>query len=424
MKLSVSPTTHPSVSLFSNCGAGDIGYADAGFEFEVMAELDPRRLRVCSLNHPGAVPVRGDLRETWSDVLRWLDDRRQFWTPATVTRGLSLVTACPPCQGMSSARNDLGKADDPDAGSRDARNLLVRVVALVVKETLPEAVVVENVPQFLTRRVRHPDTGEALTAAYLLMRELEEAGYEAYPIVTDLADFGVPQSRRRSFLTFLRRDLAAVEVLRRRGGTPYPRPTHAPDHGGEPISLERALSRMCLPRLDSSSPIEATAEGYGGMHVVPVWSERQRRMVAAISARSGASAWENQACENGCTDVRADPEDVVCPSCRSAPLLRPVIMNENGPRFVKGFRNTSYRRMRADLPASTVTTASGRVGSDVTIHPWEHRVLSARECQSLQTFPSTFKWGNALEAWGVTGVREMIGEAVPPKFTREHGRIL
>lgn len=30
-----------AVSLFSNCGAGDVGYRDAGFRFDVMAELDP-----------------------------------------------------------------------------------------------------------------------------------------------------------------------------------------------------------------------------------------------------------------------------------------------------------------------------------------------------------------------------------------------
>ena len=28
-----------AVSLFSNCGAGDIGFAAAGFEFQVISEL-------------------------------------------------------------------------------------------------------------------------------------------------------------------------------------------------------------------------------------------------------------------------------------------------------------------------------------------------------------------------------------------------
>ncbi len=46
-----------AVSLFSNCGAGGVGYRNAGFRFDVMAELDPKRLDVCLLNHPGAEGV-------------------------------------------------------------------------------------------------------------------------------------------------------------------------------------------------------------------------------------------------------------------------------------------------------------------------------------------------------------------------------
>jgi DNA (cytosine-5)-methyltransferase 1 len=42
----------------------------------------------------------------------------------------------------------------------------------------------------------------------------------------------------------------------------------------------------------------------------------------------------------------------------------------------------------------------------------------------LQTFPPDFKWGTALERWGATNIREMIGEAVPPMFTRQHGLAL
>ncbi len=80
--------------------------------------------------------------------------------------------------------------------------------------------------------------------------------------------------------------------------------------------------------------------------------------------------------------------------------------------------------MAPDQPAATVTTASGHVGSDRTIHPWENRLLSPAECAYLQTFPSDFKWGNAMNNWGHTPVRQMIGEAVPPRFTELHGQVL
>ena len=38
--------------------------------------------------------------------------------------------------------------------------------------------------------------------------------------------------------------------------------------------------------------------------------------------------------------------------------------------------------------------------------------------------PRSFKWGDALEKWGHTNLRAMIGEAVPPLFTFKHGRVL
>src|SRR4051812_29004206 len=101
-----------AVSLFSNCGAGDVGYRRAGFHFDVMAELDPRRLEVCLLNHPGAVGVEGDLRSTWHTVISKYRERAGAQSP-------TLLAACPPCQGMSSARSGRGQESDPDAGIKD-----------------------------------------------------------------------------------------------------------------------------------------------------------------------------------------------------------------------------------------------------------------------------------------------------------------
>ena len=80
--------------------------------------------------------------------------------------------------------------------------------------------------------------------------------------------------------------------------------------------------------------------------------------------------------------------------------------------------------MKANSPASTITTASGHIGSDITIHPWQNRVLSPLECAIIQTFPRNFKWGDTLKKYGITSIREMIGEAVPPLFTEKHGKTL
>ncbi|MDE2955856.1 MAG: DNA cytosine methyltransferase [Bacteroidota bacterium] len=106
-------------------------------------------------------------------------------------------------------------------------------------------------------------------------------------------------------------------------------------------------------------------------------------------------------------------------------MLRPTVQEANGSwRLIRGFRNSSYRRMHPARPAATITTASGQIGSDRTLHPWENRVLSPAECSFLQTIPDTFQWGDSMDKYGHTPVRQMIGEAVPPRFTTLHGQVL
>lgn len=400
-----------AVSLFSNCGAGDVGYKRAGFSFEVMAELDPRRLEVALLNHPGATGVPGDLRETWETVVQEYKKRAGKARPA-------LLCACPPCQGMSSARSGKGRHEDADAGSKDERNLLVTVVANVTKALRPSMLVVENVPAFLTRKVRHPKTQLPVSAANYLI-ECLAADYYVFPMVSDLCAFGVPQSRQRAFLTFLRRDVKGYDKLARLGRAPFPRPTHLNNRA---ITLSDALKSFNLPPLDASRTEVAGYSGSDELHFVPVWEKRLYEMVAAIPPNSGRSAWENDKCIK-CGAAGHPSTSAVCGKCNSV-LPRPVVVEKDGTiRLVKGFA-TSYRRMHPSRPAATITTASGHIGSDYTIHPSENRLLSVRECSLLQTFPLNFKWGKALSKWGHSNIREMIGEAVPPAFTTAHGQVL
>ena len=111
------------------------------------------------------------------------------------------------------------------------------------------------------------------------------------------------------------------------------------------------------------------------------------------------------------------------PSCHTAMKNRPIVIGKKGPRLIKGFKS-SYRRMRSDEPASTVTTNSSHVGSDNKIHPWENRVLSILECADLQTVPRCFDWSSAIDSRRLYLIRNVIGEAFPSYFTYLHGRIL
>ena len=279
----------------------------------------PKRLRVAELNHPGAAAVAGDLRITWPAVVR------EYWKRS---RGEEpwLLSACPPCQGMSSANSHRGRGDDVAAGARDPRNLLVSSIVEVATKLWPRAVVVENVPAFLTRKVPHPESGKATSAASLLVETLEER-YVAFPFLCDLAHYGVPQRRRRAFLTFIRRDIPGLSPLLSQQRAPYPRATHDPAQSGEqPISVGAHLGALGLPRLDAGSRESATSKE--PLHAVPVWSKHHYEMVAAIPPRSGKSAWENDECPS-CGSVEVETTDAACPKCQG-PLLRPVVQEPDG----------------------------------------------------------------------------------------------
>ena len=310
-----------AVSLFSNCGAGDFGFAKAGFRFRVMAELIQSRLDVALGNHKGAVGVGGDLVETWPDVVRaW---KAQQDGPPT------LLAACPPCQGMSTARYDRGYQDDPEAGSREPRNLLVLPIAYAVQALKPTLIVVENVVAFLRRQVRDPDTHEGISAARLLIRKLQSQ-YEVYPFLTDLADYGVPQTRKRAFLTFVRRTSSIATKLREANEAPYPVPPSAPDYGGVHVTLAAALGDLDAAELDAKEPSSA-CDPTNTLHFVPTWSESRYRMVDVMPKGREASAWDNEDCPR-CGTVAVDTESAACPQC-GAPLLRPVVLENGEPRL-------------------------------------------------------------------------------------------
>lgn len=397
-----------AISLFSNCGAGDYGFRKAGFRFNVMAELLPERLEVCGLNHPEAALVPGDLRDTWQTVVNaYLEETRA---------PLTLLAACPPCQGMSSVRAARGSTSDPAAGSKDDRNLLVVVVAEVAKALKPLFVVVENVPDFYNRLVWHPEDKRPITAARLMVETLEK-DYKPFPLIADLSLFGVPQTRKRSFLTFVRRDTEELDILLKNAWLPYPEPIKTP-----PPTVYDWLSKYDLPSLDSKTPEKAKVGGFGDMHFVPVVTEERYRLIASIPPNSGRSAWQNDVCPH-CGAKGHSLETIRCMNCDS-PLPKPVTTESDGSiRLIKGFR-TSYKRMNADKPAATITTATASISCHNTLHPWENRVLSPLECALLQTFDESFQWGDSLKKYGHTNVRAMIGEAVPPLFTHKQGMVL
>lgn len=401
-----------AISLFSNCGAGDLGFKQAGFNFKILSEIEEKRIRVAKLNHPRAITVQGDLTSTWQDVI-------SIYNENFGNEPLRLLTACPPCQGFSSARGLRGNKSDAKSGMFDERNLLMTVIPKVALSLNPSIIIIENVPAFLSRKLINPVDGSDISGAKFLEESLQEY-YVMFPILSDLADFGIPQTRKRSVIVFIsRNEIDILNHLENIRSIPFPIPSHVCGKSN-PISVKEAFIKKEIPSLSCTDETKISRHDFHPLHEVRVLDDLYINIIESIPPDSGRSAWENNLCKN-CNHLN-DKQSVYCEICTSL-LPKPVVLKDSEYRLVSGFE-TSYKRMDSTKPASTVLTASGSISSHNTIHPYENRMLSPYECQLLQTFPDDFKWGDTKEKYSINQIRKMIGEAVPPKFTRLHGRVL
>jgi len=400
-----------AVSLFSGGGLSDAGYLAAGFEVVVQAELDPTRAEIGKSNFPDSEWVIGDVRRTSDQIVKAYK--------AATKRPLSLLVATPPCQGLSSSNPSRGKRATEDARKNAKRNALLLRIIQVAQRLKPRAIVAENVRQILTHEVYW--SGTKRTVVEVLKRELP--GYEFWHMPVDMADYGVAQSRTRAVIVGIRKTEKCVKSLRKAQLAPIPAPTHS--EGGRDnykpwVTVRQWCEARAYPRLDASSKASATSDD--PLHSVP-WYDRERyRLIADIPPHSGRSAYDNKTCPN-CRRKVAASDRAKCLRCGGVLWNRPIVRGRGRPRLIKGFLS-SYRRMRSERPAATITTNSSHIGSDWKIHPYENRVLSARECADLQTVPRWYKWSIALDGGKGYLVRNLIGEALPPYFTYIHGQAL
>ena len=224
---------------------------------------------------------------------------------------------------------------------------------------------------------------------------------------------GIPQSRLRTFFVFARDDEEWFTELVRQNKTPFPERTHG--DGRRPwVTAIQALKDRFDP-LDARTK-ETAKSPNDPLHRVSVLDSFHYNWVLRNPGGAGKSCYQSLKCAH-CKHQNGPDTRITCVRCRHILTGVPRVKDaKTGTwRPIRG-RPTAYRRIPPNAPAPTITTASGHLGSDYTIHPYAHRILSARECAELQTIPETFAWPQGKRV-RITEIREMIGEAIPPFFT-------
>ncbi|MCS0154599.1 MULTISPECIES: DNA cytosine methyltransferase [Vibrio harveyi group] len=259
----------------------------------------------------------------------------------------TLLAGCAPCQPFS--RYNVGK----DV-TKDKKWPLLYHFSRLIKETSPDFVTMENVPDV----IRHSVYGD-------FVQELEDLGYQVSAQKVYCPDYGMPQERKRHVLLASRQN--TIELLP---------PTHKK---GEYVTVRDVISK--LPRLQAGKQNKNDP-----LHRCASLSDINMKRMKASKQGGTWMDW---------------PEELRAPCHRKS----------SGATY-----KSVYARMSYDSPSPTMTTQCFGYGNGRFGHPTQNRAISLREAAIFQTFPPDYKFTPDNEMPSLTSLGRMIGNAVPVKL--------
>lgn len=413
-----------AVSLFSSSGIGDLGLKANNIKTVIGCELLPERMNLFANNYPDAKCFLGDIWELNDSIVKYYREN--------YNENPFMIIATPPCQGMSS--NGMGKTlSDYRKGLRpkmDPRNRLIIPAIKVIKELKPEWVILENVANMVNTLILDEDDNLINIIEYI-KRELGDE-YVGEPKVVDVADYGVPQHRKR-LITVLTKNKRGKSVFEA-NNTLLPSPTYSSSDTlvtKHWITLREAIGD--LPELKAVKGKNIDKK-FNPLHKVPTLDDKKIFWVE--NTPEGETAFNNQCVNPECgytgnqrhgaarneegINKFSTETPLYCEKCGTL-LPRPWVEDKDTgeKRLMKGFVS-AYKRMVWDEPASTLTQNFQFACSDNKIHPTQCRVLSLYEGLVLQTIANydySFIVNGKMVPDGL--IRDTIGESVPPKMIDE-----
>lgn len=410
-----------AISLFSSSGIGDLGLKANGIKTIIGCELLAERMELFSNNYPEARCFQGDI---WDQKERIVEYYKSNYSESPF-----MIIATPPCQGMSS--NGMGKMlNDYRRGLRpkmDPRNRLIIPALWIIKELQPEWVILENVANMVNTLILD-EHEELINIIEYIKKELGNI-YVGEPKVIDVADYGVPQHRRRLITVLTKNERGKAVFLKNK--TLIPPQTHfaedslASQHW---ITLREAIGSLPPLRAEKGKNVD---KQFNPLHKVPVLDEKKIWWID--NTPEGETAFNNQCVNPECgytlnqrhgashneegINKFSTETPLYCEKC-GALLPRPWVEDKKTgeKRLMKGFVS-AYKRMMWDEPASTLTQNFQFACSDNKLHPEQCRVLSLYEgliLQSISDYNYSFVVNGKMATDGL--VRDTIGESVPPKM--------
>lgn len=335
--------SHRLIDLFSGAGGMTLGFTDRRFcgGFESVWALDNDKAAVATHRRNfGDHAVCGDIEE-------WVSSGRPI--PAA-----DVVVGGPPCQGFSL----LNKRRDGDA-----RRALWLPFLDIVERSGASIFVIENVAELRSSPEYHEIERQAISM-----------GFEIESEVLMAADYGAPQTRRRTVILGYRRDMFD-------GACFPPLPTHAAPNSGSNLPPWRTV-RDAISDLPNPSGTEIRNDR-PPLNLHFGRSPTEKSMARYRAVPPGGNRFDLQ---------RNAPE--ITPDC--------WIRKTSGGTDLFG-------RLWWDRPSVTIRTEFFKPEKGRYLHPEEHRPITHREAARLMGFPDDFEFeGSKVE------IARQIGNAVPP----------
>lgn len=330
------------IDLFAGAGGMTLGFTDRRFGGDFKS--------VCAVDNDAAATRTytqnfGD-HAFCGDIEEWVRE------PANVPEA-DVVIGGPPCQGFSL----LNKRRDGDI-----RRALWQPFMDVVQLSGARAFVIENVAE-LRASLEHD----------LICERAEELGFSTISQVLQAADYGVPQTRKRTVILGWRSEEAVPSFP--------PLPTHS------------------APERSSNLPRWRTVRDAIDSLPMPQGTEI-RAVVPPLDLHFGRSPTAKSMSRYKAVPPGGNRFDLQ----RNAPEITPDcwIRKTSGGTDLFG-------RLWWDRPSVTIRTEFFKPEKGRYLHPDQHRPISHREAARLMGFPDDFTFAGSK-----TEIAKQIGNAVPP----------
>lgn len=264
----------------------------------------------------------------------------------------TILIGCAPCQGFSSHRKKHWNEED------DIRNSLIMAFAEIVKRMRPDVIIMENVPEFLSKK--YWKYFSAAKSCY------EQCDYIIKNNIYNAASFGVAQERFRSIIIGMKKEFLLPEGHMK----PF-----------EYRTVRDAISHLPPVLAGAACPNDP-------MHRSASHKESTLEVIRQVPHNGGN---------------------------------RPIGVGPACLDKTKGFSDV-YGRLFWDKPSITITHYARNPASGRYTHPEQDRGLTAREAAILQSFPNGFEFtGKSDDIYRQIGeaVPPMLSSAIAVKILIE-----